>query len=534
MSKNILSALIVVIILLALLPSINSVKNNQGLSKENFEVSQNVINNKIRASSFFPDYPIMEDTISYPTIKGVPYPIKDDLPDEFSWTNYNGKDWTTPVKKQGSCGSCWAFAALGLYESMVKIREGIAEINPDFSEQYVLSCLPEAGSCRGGMAWEALRLLQNETPIGNNANGTIFEDCFPYQADDDIPCSDRCPEWDEMLVPILNWGYWKSDGTSDDRKSIKSYILENGPVVTHMRVTKLFKIFGALFHNPHFYYPRFRPVLYVNHVLIIVGWKDVSYIPSGGYWICKNSWGTEWGYEGFINIAYGSLNIDKSLIVWADYDPDSYNWLPVADAGGSYGVYPGEEVTFDASRSFGYEGEIIDYYWDFGDGANGTGFTTTHTYSDKGKYTVILTVTDIKNSKSSDNTYVWIQESNDPPDKPEIQGPKPVTIGVEYLYTIVSEDPDGNDIWYTIDWGDGTQEEWTGPFASGEEATISHTWSISGTYTVKAQPKDVFGDEGPWAELPIYMPKNRISTYTSITWFLDRLSIGLQQIFGLL
>ena len=534
MCKKIPSILIIVIILLTFLQSINYVKNNLEFTKENFEISQNVIFNKITTSSYFPGYPTMEVPITYPTSKGVPYPIRDDLPKEFSWTNYNGKDWTTPVKHQGSCGSCWAFAALGVYESMVKIREGIAELNPDFSEQYVLSCLPAAGGCRGGMAWEAFRLLQEETPKGNNANGTIFEECFPYQADDDIPCSDKCPDWDTKLVPILNWGYWSSDGTSDDRKAIKSYIFENGPVVTHMRATKWFKIFGAIIHNSYFFYPCFRPILGFNHVVMIVGWKDISYIPSGGYWICKNSWGTEWGYNGFINIAYGSLNIDKSIIVWADYNPDSYNWPPVADAGGSYGAYIGEEITFDASKSIGYEGEIIDYYWDYGDGSNDTGMKNTKTYSESGKYTLSLTVKDVKNSKSSDNTYVWIQESNVPPNKPEIRGSTTGTVGLEYLYTIVSEDPDGNDIWYTIDWGDGTKEEWTGPFTSGEQATISHTWSKRGSYTIIAKAKDVFGDEGSIGELTISMTKNRILNYTLITWFLDRLSIGLQQIFVLL
>jgi C1A family cysteine protease len=59
---------------------------------------------------------------------------------------------------------------------------------------------------------------------------------------------------------------------------------------------------------------------------MIIGWKDISFIPSGGYWICKNSWGTDWGYDGYFNLAYGSLNIDGALIVWADYDPDTYDF----------------------------------------------------------------------------------------------------------------------------------------------------------------------------------------------------------------
>ncbi len=325
MNKKIMGAIIVLILIIGALPSTISVNSNQGFLKENLEDDENVINYQIKGSNFFQDYTIMKEPISYPEIEGVPYPILDDLPDEFSWRNYNGKDWTTPAKNQGSCGSCWAFAALGVLESMVEIREGDADINPDFSEQYVLSCLPEAGSCRGGRAWVALELIQDDGPTGNNANGIIFEECFPYQADDDIPCSDKCPNWIDQLVPISNWGSWETDGTSEDRKAIKSYIFENGPVVSHMKATDLFKAFGAVFHNPNLFFPRFRRAHSVNHVVMIVGWKDLPNIPSGGYWICKNSWGTEWGYDGFVNIAYGSLNIDRSLIVWADYDPDSFD-----------------------------------------------------------------------------------------------------------------------------------------------------------------------------------------------------------------
>jgi len=67
-------------------------------------------------------------------------------------------------------------------------------------------------------------------------------------------------------------------------------------------------------------------------VVCIVGWKDDDSIQNGGYWICKNSWGTDWGYDGFANIEYGSMNIDKSrfpfdgFILWVDYNPDDYAW----------------------------------------------------------------------------------------------------------------------------------------------------------------------------------------------------------------
>ena len=118
-----------------------------------------------------------------------------------------------------------------------------------------------------------------------------------------------------------------------------------------------------------------------------------------------------------------------------------------------------------------------------------------------------LTVTDSKNTKATDTTYVWIQDSNDPPGKPYIDGQTPGRVGEEYTYILESSDPDDNDVWFIVDWGDGTHTNWVGPYASGEKATISHTWDMEGTYTVTVKAKDVFGAEGPEGTLPVTMPK---------------------------
>jgi len=104
---------------------------------------------------------------------------------------------------------------------------------------------------------------------------------------------------------------------------------------------------------------------------------------------------------------------------------------------------------------------------------------------------------------------------NRPPDPPDIEGPtvKPVPRplpkqGEPINYTFKSTDPDGDNVYYYIDWGDGEFEDWFGPFESGEEVTHSHTWSEQGTPTIKAKAKDIYDAESDWGTLDVIIPKN--------------------------
>jgi hypothetical protein len=104
-------------------------------------------------------------------------------------------------------------------------------------------------------------------------------------------------------------------------------------------------------------------------------------------------------------------------------------------------------------------------------------------------------------------TYVFIKESiNYPPNPPTITGPAEGKPGTVYEYNFSTTDPEGDQMYYFIDWGDGTNSSWIGPYASGFETTKVHTWSKKGTYTIKAKAKDTYGNEGTWASLTVIMP----------------------------
>ena len=59
---------------------------------------------------------------------------------------------------------------------------------------------------------------------------------------------------------------------------------------------------------------------------------------------------------------------------------------------------------------------------------------------------------------------------------------------------------------YYIDWDDSSNSDWVGPFDSGENITLSHTWTTRGTYVIKAKAKDTSGAESDWGELSVAMP----------------------------
>jgi parallel beta-helix repeat protein len=132
---------------------------------------------------------------------------------------------------------------------------------------------------------------------------------------------------------------------------------------------------------------------------------------------------------------------------------------------------------------------------------------------------------DIKNAPGTEVTnkdYLPLVISSNPPDAPAITGSTSGTAGEEYEYSFVTTDPNGDDVYYYIDWGDESFEEWIGPYESGEEVKVSHTWDEEGTYTIKAKAKDIYNAESDWGTLEVSMPRNKLSNMFFLQ-FLERL-----------
>ena len=136
-----------------------------------------------------------------------------------------------------------------------------------------------------------------------------------------------------------------------------------------------------------------------------------------------------------------------------------------------------------------------------------TSSNTTHIFEEAGDYPVTLRVTDNDNFIGMKTKTVSIENLS--PDAPSIDGPLSGEPGTEYNYKFNSVDPDGDDVRYIINWGDTTSD--TTDFAtSGMDVIVSHTWTKSGIFTIKAKAEDEFGQIGPEATKTVTMPRDKM------------------------
>ncbi|MBN1350775.1 choice-of-anchor J domain-containing protein [candidate division KSB1 bacterium] len=212
-----------------------------------------------------------------------------DFPTTFDWRSNDG-NWLTPAKDQGTCGNCWAFSVVGALEALYKIRSRDPNVEIDLSEQFLISCTE--GSCEGWYTNLACQFL-HET-------GLPHESCFEYMASDNRSCSEACPDWNERAHKIATWRWITSDSVNIDQ--IKAAVLEN-PLPCYMTVYSDFAFYQSgvyehVFGNRSGY-----------HAVVIVGWEDNP--PEGGSscWIVKNSWGTDWGENGYFKIRRDACDI---------------------------------------------------------------------------------------------------------------------------------------------------------------------------------------------------------------------------------
>ena len=271
------------------------------------------------------------------------------LPAAFDWRDVGGTNYVTPVKDQGSCGSCYAFGALGSFESKLLIDgAGTWDLSENHAKEcnwkevnhYQDSLGNDWGSCDGGNSFMIANLYSQ--------TGSVLESCDPYVASD-VACNTSCAYQQSVLdFRII------SGSSMPSTEVLKQYIYDNGPVITSMYADSSQGFDGTYDGSYTFNYNTEGDA--TNHLVLIVGWSDeLPHVPEeeegtlADGWIVKNSWGTGWGDSGYFYVTYGAANIGYNSTFfhdWQPYEGDGELWFYDEDGwNGSLGQSGGTNPT---------------------------------------------------------------------------------------------------------------------------------------------------------------------------------------------
>jgi cathepsin L len=185
---------------------------------------------------------------------GLSFPTDGATPGAFDWRTVR-RDGVPPppVRNQGGCGSCWAFATVAPVEFQLWAASGASV---DLSEQYLVSCNQQGFSCGGGGWWAFDELIRD---------GLISESCYPYTAQDRACAPTGCAPL--SLARPAQWGYVHPDEGTPSVSALQTAILRYGPVAVAVAVGNEFYGYRRGVFN-------YNQAGSINHAVVLVGWND--------------------------------------------------------------------------------------------------------------------------------------------------------------------------------------------------------------------------------------------------------------------
>jgi len=218
------------------------------------------------------------------------------IPSSFDWRT---KNVVTPVKDQGQCGSCWAFSTTGVIESQWAIKgNNLTQYSEQMLVDCSVGCCEELNQtvcnqgCNGGWQWNAY-----EDIIG--WGGLVLESDYPYTAQDG-----KCQRTKYKLhAPVKNYTCLSNPNGADEQQ-MASYLVSNGPLAVALNAEYVQDYTSGII-SPWFSFECDPTML--DHAVLIVGYGiQPDVVDNIPFWIVKNSWGSDWGENGYFRIARGS------------------------------------------------------------------------------------------------------------------------------------------------------------------------------------------------------------------------------------
>jgi len=247
----------------------------------------------------------------------------DQIPDSFDWRDVNGVNYVSPVRHQDMCGSCYIFASAAEIEARIRIATNNKK-QPVLSTQQVVDCSPYGQGCEGGFPYLIAGRWAKDF-------GFVDEECYKYEGADNT-CRDPelkkfMPSDEDKFGKDIKF-FKKSSKTECFKKryytamykyvggyfgncneeSMKTEIFRHGPVSVGFEVLDDFRYYKSGIYQHTGLTSKLnefsRDLELTNHAVLIVGYGHCD-VENLDYWIVKNSWGEQWGENGYFRIVRG-------------------------------------------------------------------------------------------------------------------------------------------------------------------------------------------------------------------------------------
>jgi C1A family cysteine protease len=197
-------------------------------------------------------------------------------PSSFDWRSKSGV--VTPVYNQGQCGSCWAFSATENIESQWALG---GHTLTSLSMQQIVDCDKMDYGCGGGWPYHAYEYVIS-------AGGQDSYASYPYTAENGA-CVFKSAD---VVAKLRSWTYVTQ---SESESEMVDYLYAHGPLSVCVDAASWMYYTGGVFMAS-------ACSTSIDHCVEAIGYNIGASTP---YWIIRNSWGTDWGIAGYMQLQYG-------------------------------------------------------------------------------------------------------------------------------------------------------------------------------------------------------------------------------------